>query len=133
MSEISIIWIVSILQVLIAFGLVNVWLVRFEKATKYRGGGAQNMKQEFAAYGLPVWSLYVVGFLKISVALIMLLVLYMPYYIASFGFSALGVLIILMLGAITMHIKIKDSLTKTLPAIGMLAMAILVISLVSVL
>lgn len=34
MSEITIIWIVSILQVLIAFGLVNVWMVRFEKATK---------------------------------------------------------------------------------------------------
>jgi hypothetical protein len=130
MSEIKIIWIVYILQVLIAFGLINVWLVRFKKATKYRGGGAQNMKEEFSAYGLPAWFVYVVGFLKMSIALVMLFVLFMPYYMTSIGLSALGVLVILMLGAITMHIKIKDSLTKTLPAIGMLSMAILTIFLV---
>lgn len=43
----------SIAQLIIALGILNVWLLRFNKATVYRGGGAKNMKQEFAAYGLP--------------------------------------------------------------------------------
>lgn len=130
MSEITIISIVSVLQVLIALGLVNVWLVRFGRATKYRGAGAQNMKEEFSAYGLPDWSLYVVGFFKIVIALIMILVLFKPYLMASFGVPAFMLLSVLMLGAITMHIKVKDSLTKTLPAISMLAMSLLSLCLV---
>ena len=55
-----------ILQLIISVGLINVWLFRFNKVTEYRGGGANNMKEEFQAYGLPIWLMYVVGFLKLQ-------------------------------------------------------------------
>ena len=48
---------IMVLQLIIAVGLINVWLLRFKKATDYRGGDATNMKEEFIAYGLPVLSL----------------------------------------------------------------------------
>ena len=44
----------SIAQLIIALGILNVWLLRFNKATIYRGGSAKNMKEEFATYGLPM-------------------------------------------------------------------------------
>ena len=40
---------IMILQLVIAIGLINVWLFRFNKATEYRGGDAKNMKEEFVA------------------------------------------------------------------------------------
>ncbi len=125
MSEVLIVWIVSLFQVLIAFGLLNVWLVRSGRATKYRGGAAHNMKEEFAVYGLPVWFMYGVGFLKIVIACVMILGLFMPQIMYPLGIPALGLLVILMLGAVSMHIKVRDSFVKTLPALSMLAMALI--------
>lgn len=131
MTETVLPWISTLCKVCIAAGLVNVWLLRFNRATKYRGAGAQTMKEEFAAYGLPAWSLYMVGSLKLAIAAVMLVVLFNPHLMLPLGAPALGLLAILMLGAITMHIKVRDSLIKALPACLMLAMtsAILVISL----
>ncbi len=126
-------WIVPALQVAIALGLINVWIVRKGRATKYRGGSAQNMKEEFIAYGLPVWSMYIVGFLKIVIALVMLVVAFLPHFMYPFGLSALALLVVLMSGAVVMHMKVKDSFVKTLPAILMLLMASLVLYLVPIL
>ncbi len=130
MSEITTIWIITALQILIAFGLVNVWLVRSGQKTKYRGGNAQSMKDEFAVYGLPPWSMYVVGVLKMLIALIMLIVIIKPYLMNTWGITSLVLLSVLMCGAISMHVKVKDSLVKVLPAISMLAMALMIIYLV---
>ena len=131
MSGITIVWIVSALQVLIALGLINVWLVRSRRATKYRGAGAKNMKEEFSAYGLPVWFMYVIGFFKIVIALVMLLTLFIPPLMYPIGFPALILLSVLMLGAISMHIKVKDPLVKALPAVSMLVMALTILYLVN--
>lgn len=127
MTQITISWLLPILQILIAFGLLNVWLVRSGRATKYRGSGAQNIKEEFAVYGLPVWFMYIVGFLKISIAIILLISLFVSGLLAAVGLGALLILAILMLGAISMHIKVKDSFIKTLPAIIMFVMSVLAV------
>ena len=79
MNFITELYIVSALQIIIAIGLLNVWLVRFHKPTKYRGAGAGNMEQE------------------------------------------LGVL---MIGAISMHAKVRDNIVRTIPAILMLLMSV---------
>ena len=50
-----------ILQLIISVGLINVWFFRVNKATDYRGGNAKNMQEEFLAYGLPIWSMYLVA------------------------------------------------------------------------
>ncbi len=128
MSEITQMYVVSVLQIILAFGLINVWLLRFNKPTKYRGKGAKSMAEEFRAYGLPKWSMYVVGALKLLIAGNLLLALWYP----SFVCPAAGILVLLMLGAITMHIKVRDPFIRALPAILMLAMSLTIVLLVRV-
>ena len=45
--------VVVVIQVIIALGIYNVWLLRFGKATEWRGGTATNMKEEFEALQIP--------------------------------------------------------------------------------
>ena len=64
---------IMILQLIISIGLINVWFFRFNKATDYRGGNAKNMQEEFLAYGLPIWSMYLVGTLKVAIAVMLII------------------------------------------------------------
>lgn len=127
MSQSTIVFIISLLQLCIAFGLINVWFVRFNLATKYRGGNAQTMQEEFSVYGLPQWSLYLVGGLKIAIALIMLIAVFVSSAMYPFGMMALGLLCVLMIGAIYMHLKVHDAPLRILPAISMFSMSIVTI------
>jgi hypothetical protein len=118
--------ILLILQIILALGIYNVWLVRPNQATEYRGGGAGSLRAEFTAYGLPVWMMYVIGGIKLLAATGLIVGIWVPMLIPICAV----VLVVMMLGAITMHLKIKDSLKQTAPAIGMLAMSLAVIILV---
>lgn len=113
---------VSLFQVVIALGIFNVWLVRFGKSTAWRGGNAQNMKEEFETYGLPAWSVKLVGFLKLLFAIALIVGIWIPDLVrpAAWGIA------ILMLGAVAMHVKVKDPLKKSLPALTMLALSLFV-------
>ena len=95
-----------IAQLILALGILNVWLLRFDKTTSYRAGTAKNMREEFATYGLPLWFMWVVGGLKILFALSLLVGFWLPELIRP---AAIG-MAILMLGAIGMHIKVGDEL-----------------------
>jgi uncharacterized membrane protein YphA (DoxX/SURF4 family) len=108
------------LQVIVALGLLNVWLVRARSSTAYRGGAAQSLKEEFATYGLPEWSYYVVGALKVGAALLLIAGIWIP------GIVRLPALIVavLMVGALAMHAKAKDPLKKSVPALVMLLMCV---------
>ncbi len=119
MSQVIEMYIVYALQIIIAIGLINVWLVRFHKPTKYRGGGAGNMVDEFAVYGLPKWFMYLVGAGKIIIAVLMIIGFWVPMVI----YPASLLLAVLMVGAILMHIKVKDSFIKAVPAILVFLMA----------
>lgn len=103
-----------------ALGILNVWLLRSSKATPYRGGSAKTMREEFAAYGLPYWFMCLVGVLKISLALGLLSAI---WFKSAAQPAALG-LGALMLGALAMHIKVKDPVKKSLPALAVLAMCL---------
>ena len=108
-----------VLQLALAVGLLNVWLVRRTRATAFRGGEAKSLEAEFAAYGLPGWAFYVVGASKIGIAIALLVGLWVPAlvpYAATF-------LVLLMLGALVMHRKVGDPLTKSMPALLMLALS----------
>lgn len=109
-------YITIFLQLFVAFGLLNVWLIRCNKKTTYRGSNAYSLKDEFAAYGLPLWSFYVIGFIKISSAILLLLGLWKPFLV----FPAALVVSFMMVGALCMHIKVRDSVKKLLPALIML-------------
>ena len=113
---------IVILQLIISIGLINVWLLRFNKDTEYRGGNAKNMNEEFMAYGLPEWSMYLVGFLKVAIA-IMLIV---SIWIEELLFYNLIVLAALMIAAVFMHVKVKDPIKKSYPALSILFMIALI-------
>ena len=102
----------NLFQVIIALGIFNVWLLRFSKATPYRGKDASSLKSEFAAYGLSESMFYMVGVLKLSAAVALLLGIFIP----SLVMSGAAVMTVLMLGAIAMHVKVSDPINKLLPA-----------------
>jgi len=57
------------LQCIVAISILNVWLVQNKKTTQWRGGKAKTLIEEFKVYGLPVWSCYAIGTLKVVLAL----------------------------------------------------------------
>lgn len=115
-------YVISIIKIVIAFSIINVWLFRFKKTSGWRGGNADNMKQEFETYGLPEWLMFIVGGLKIILSLGLLASIYFSELEAP---SAYGIAI-LMLGAIIMHLKISDPIKKSLPAFIFLTLSLLV-------
>lgn len=112
-----------ILQIVVATGLLNVWLLRANRSTAYRGGAATSMREEFAAYGLPPWMVAVVGTLKVGAAIALLVgIWYRPLVVPA------ALLIgVLMIGALAMHARIRDPLRKSAPAAAMLLLALLIV------
>ena len=113
------------LQLVIGLGLLNVWLLRSPAATSYRGGDASNLREEFAVYGLPTWAYYATGALKIGSGALLLAGLWWT----SLVMPVAAVVVVLMVGALAMHAKVRDPLVKSLPALAMLAMAVTLIGL----
>ncbi|MFT5468431.1 MAG: putative membrane protein YphA (DoxX/SURF4 family) [Verrucomicrobiales bacterium] len=110
-------------QLIIALGILNVWLLRAGGGTSYRGGDARNLKDEFAVYGLPTWTIFAVGCLKVGSALALLVGVFFPVLVQP----ASIVMAVLMVGAILMHAKVKDPPKKYLPAAIVLVLALLLI------
>ena len=113
---------IMILQLVIAIGLINVWLFRFNKASEYRGGDAKNMKDEFTAYGLPIWLMYFVGALKVAIAVMLII----SFWIEQLLVYNLVALAALMIAAVLMHVKVKDPIKKSYPALSILFMIALI-------
>lgn len=106
-------------QTAAALWILNVWFLRFNKDTGYRGGDATNMKEEFAEYGLSERTMYAVGAAKVGLASLMLIGHRVPRLVrpASSGLA------VLMLGAIGMHMKVKDPVKRALPAISVFSLS----------
>jgi uncharacterized membrane protein YphA (DoxX/SURF4 family) len=113
---------VVVIQIIVALGILNVWILRYGKPTSWRGGDAKNMKEEFEVYGLPGWFTNLVGFLKLLLAALLIAGLWVPALTRP---AAVG-LAVLMLGAVSMHVKVKDPLKKSLPALTMLVLSVIV-------
>lgn len=109
----------QMLSIAVSLGLLNVWLLRAQKSTAFRGGQSRTLKEEFLAYGLPKWFFYLTGALKVGSALILLTSLWFP----QLAFPSAFLVACLMLGAVLMHLKVQDPPMKAVPAAGMLAMA----------
>ncbi len=110
-----------VLQLFVALNILRIWLVTNQRSSIYRGGDgkATTLREEFEYYGLPLWFMYVVGSLKVAAAIGLILGIWMPGLIPY----AAGGLIVLMLGAVAMHIKVHDKLTTYLPALLMLTLS----------
>ena len=114
--------IVYVAQVVVALAILNVWIVRYGKATSWRGGEATNMKEEFSVYGLPDWFMLSIGFLKISLSVLLIVGLWVPALTKP---AATG-MALLMVGAIAMHFKVGDAARKSLPAFVVLSLCVLI-------
>tara|TARA_B110000003_G_C16561286_1_gene500516 strand:+ start:583 stop:948 length:366 start_codon:yes stop_codon:yes gene_type:complete len=112
-----------LINLIIALTLLNVWLIRFNKKTMFRGGDSNSMKEEFTVYGLPLWFMYFIGFLKIILAVLLILGIW--FY--QLNFYSYIILSILMIGAIIMHFKVKDPIIKTVPAISVLTLLLVLL------
>lgn len=113
-------WIQIAIKIFIAASIYNVWILRFGKPTSWRGGTANSMKEEFEVYGLPEWFMNLIGFLKLTLATFLIAGIFVPVLTIP---AAIG-MAVLMLGAIAMHIKVKDSLVKSFPAFGFLVLSL---------
>jgi hypothetical protein len=82
------------------------------------------MLGEFAAYGLPGWSCYLVGFLKVASAVALLAGLLYPMLVLP----AAGVVGVLMLGAVAMHVKVRDPFKKSVPALAVLVLCVIIMA-----
>ena len=106
------------IQILIALAMLDVWLLRYNRPLRARGGDAQTMAEEFKVYGLPDWLLPVVRVLKLSAGALMLVGIGYPIAAPIAGLM----LVVLMAGAILMHFKVKAPVLKAVPAIFFFAL-----------
>jgi hypothetical protein len=97
---------------IVGLSVLNVWLLRANKTTQWRGANAGSLKEEFKAYGLSVEVMKIVGAVKIVLSILILVsIFYQPLIIVG----ASGMML-MMLGAMLMHAKIKDPILRSLPA-----------------
>jgi len=116
-------YVIIALKIIVGLSILNVWLVRSKKSTAWRGGDANDIAEEFKAYGLPVWFMWAVGSAKVGLALLLLVSIFYPSTeaIAAYGIA------FLMLGAVSMHFKIGDTIKKSLPAFTFLVLSLAIV------
>ena len=115
-------YLISILKGIVSLTILNVWLLRFNKASSYRGGDATDLISEFAAYGLSLNMVYLVGGLKVIAALALL----GSIFIKKSAQIPLILIIVLMASAIYFHFSIGDPWIKSFPAALMLGFSVLI-------
>jgi len=103
---------IMVLQVIVGISILNVWLLQNKKATRWRGGDAKTILEEFEAYGLPPWSCYVIGTLKVILAALLIAAIWYP----ELKLPAASGLAMLLAGSVAMHFRINDPLIKSFPA-----------------
>ncbi len=80
------------------------------------------MKQEFEVYGLPGWFVPVIGSLKLLFAAMLIAGIWYP----GLTRPAAAAVTVLMIGAVAMHVKVKDPIKKSVPAFILLLLAFIV-------
>jgi uncharacterized membrane protein YphA (DoxX/SURF4 family) len=103
------------LQIIVALTILNVWFFRASKQTKFRGAAARSLSEEFEKYGLSKRAFMVTSIIKPMLAFSLLASIFFPFLTKP---SSLA-LAFFMLGALYMHFRVRDDLTRYLPAFGM--------------
>ncbi|MCK0189190.1 DoxX family protein [Arenibacter sp. F20364] len=100
-------------KIIIFLSILNVWFLRFNKPTPWRGGESKSMKEEFETYGLSHTIMYIVGTIKVGLAILLVV----SIWLKDLSTPAAGAMGIFMLGAIAMHFKADDPNIKSFPAL----------------
>ena len=100
-----------VLQALVAASIFFVWVVRYD-----------NIIQEFKQYDLPHWLRDLVGILKLTFALLLLLGIQRASLamIGSLGIAGL------MGCAFAIHLRVKNPVFKTLPSLTLLVLSLII-------
>ena len=115
-------YLIIALQIIVGLSILNVWLLQNKKATRWRGGDATTIIEEFQVYGLPPWSVFVVGTLKVILAILIIV----GIWYQELKFLAAVGLAVLLAGSVIMHFKIGDPLIKSFPAGLFLVMCLII-------
>jgi uncharacterized membrane protein YphA (DoxX/SURF4 family) len=99
------------LQALVAASIFFVWVVRY-----------QNIIQEFKQYGLPDWLRDLVGILKLTFSLLLLLGIERPPLAVAGGVG----IACLMGCAFVMHLRVKNPPAKMMPCLTLLAFSLVI-------
>ena len=100
----------SVSKVLLSVSLFYVWVVRYK-----------NIKKEFIDYKLPPWLRDLVGILKLSFSIMIISNDKNLVWIGSMG------IIVLMIGALATHFKVKNPFQKMIPAITLSILCLMII------
>ena len=109
-------------KVIVGISILNVWLLQLNKPTRWRGGDAKTIVDEFKVYGFSKNFCYLIGFLKVSLALILIASIQLETLTLT---GSLG-LTVLLIGSIVMHIIVKDPLYKSFPAFLFIVMNVII-------
>jgi hypothetical protein len=110
------------LKLIVGLSILNVWLIQPNKPSKWRGGDATTITEEFSVYGLSKTFYYIVFAVKVGLAILLLVSI--KYDIFSL-YSSIG-LAALLGGSIAMHLKVKDALFKSFPAFLFMVMNLII-------
>ena len=101
---------ITVCKIFLSVSLFFVWVVRYDSITK-----------EFDHYKLPEWFRDFVGILKLSFSV---MILYNNNELVMVG--CVGI-IVLMVGAIGTHIRVKNPFHKTIPAVAVLGLCVAIL------
>ena len=101
---------IDALKIIAGVAVFFVWVVRYE-----------NIKKEFIDYKLPTWLRDLVGILKLSFSLMIISNDKNLVWIGSMG------IIVLMIGALSTHFKVKNPIQKMIPAITLSILCLMII------
>ena len=110
------------LKLIVGLSILNVWLIQPNKPSKWRGGDATTITEEFSVYGLSKTFYYIVFAVKVGLAILLLVSI--KYDVFSL-YSSIG-LAALLGGSIAMHLKVKDALFKSFPAFLFMVMNLII-------
>jgi hypothetical protein len=111
-------YIIIALKIIVGISIINVWLIQPNKPSKWRGGDATTITEEFNVYGLSNTFYKIIFVIKVGLAILLLISIKYDFLTL---YSSIG-LAILLGGSILMHVKIKDPLLKSFPAFLFLVM-----------
>lgn len=117
----------KIIILIISIIVLNVWLVRPKVhelfGFSFRGGDAKSLLDEFAVYGMSSKMFYVVGFLKVSTAIMLLAGLRYSWM----KLPAAILMSLFMSTAFYMHYTVTDEILKFVPSAILLALSLILV------
>ena len=118
----------KLLSLLISVTVLSAWTIRLKMSSIFRGGGAENMVEEFELYGLNSSIMIIVGVAKVILSILLLIGAFKFEYLLK---PSAGIMALFMIGAVYFHFSAGDGLVPTIPSASMLISCLLILFLKS--